>query len=347
VRKPYAFMSCLPGPGRFRPAFARRKRFAWLVVFGVLASLAMLAASGQAASRPAQGLSREECLSVPSRVLAHAVPYCILLPPSYDAEKTRRYPVLYYFHGLGDDEHTLLNQGVFNFAKDAWEHQKLGEFLIVTPQGGASFYVNSRDGTQRYEDFFLQEFLPSIERQYRIESAREFRAIGGISMGGYGALHLAFGHPGLFGAVSAHSAVLIERLPIFAFRGTHEFAVQRNFGNVFGSPINRTFWYGDSPLTLARTGDLGGLKIYFDCGASDPFGFNKGALALHNVLASRGIPHEFHLYPGRHDWSYFNEHLPASINFHSRAFAVRSTLAGCRPEGDSCSPLGAHGNDAE
>src|SRR3984957_7468592 len=94
----------------------------------------------------AQATGRAECVSLPSKILAHAVPYCVLLPPSYDAEKTRRYPVLYYFHGLGDDEHTLLNQGVFNFAKDAWEHQKLGEFLIVTPQGGASFYVNSRDG---------------------------------------------------------------------------------------------------------------------------------------------------------------------------------------------------------
>jgi S-formylglutathione hydrolase FrmB len=60
---------------------------------------------------------------------------------------------------------------------------KLEEFLIVTPQGGASFYVNSRDGRQRYEDFFLQEFLPNIEQRYRIEPGRKSRAIGGISMG--------------------------------------------------------------------------------------------------------------------------------------------------------------------
>jgi len=166
VGKPYALVSCLPGSGRSWPTFARRKRHAWLVVFGVLAPLALLAASGRAAAPPVQGHGREECLSVSSRILAHAVPYCILLLPSYDTEKTRRYPVLYYFHGLGDDEHTLLNQGVFNFAKDAWARQKLNEFLIVTPQGGTSFYVNSRDGRQRYKDFFLQEFLPSIERQY-------------------------------------------------------------------------------------------------------------------------------------------------------------------------------------
>jgi len=111
--------------------------------------------------------------------------------------------------------------------------------------------------------------------------------------------------------------------------------------------MNRAFWYGHSPLTLARTADLGGLKIYFDCGASDQFGFNKGAQALDKLLASRGIAHEFHLYQGAHDWSYFNEHLPQSIQFHSRAFAVRSALAGCRAEAESCSPLQAHGSGAE
>ena len=57
-----------------------------------------------------------------------------------------------------------------------------------------------------------------------------------------------------------------------------------------------------------------GLKIYFDCGTEDDFGFNAGAQAFHDLLVSRKIPHEFHLYPGRHDWAYFASHLEASLS---------------------------------
>jgi enterochelin esterase-like enzyme len=62
------------------------------------------------------------------------------------------------------------------------------------------------------------------------------------------------------------------------------------------------------------------MKIYFDCGSEDGYGFYNGAQALDKVLASRRMPHEFHLYPGGHNWTYFLEHLPASLQFHSRAF---------------------------
>ncbi|MGH7746506.1 MAG: alpha/beta hydrolase-fold protein, partial [Candidatus Dormibacteria bacterium] len=67
---------------------------------------------------------------------------------------------------------------------------------------------------------------------------------------------------------------------------------------------------------------LARLRIYFDCGADDDYGFEKGAQTLHDTLASRGVPHEFHLYPGGHDWRYFAAHLPASLEFHSRAFGL-------------------------
>ncbi len=103
---------------------------------------------------------RAECVSLQSKILERAVPYCVLLPPSYDEEKTRRYPILYLLHGLGDNEQFLVHSGGMNLVEDLWEEHQLGEFLIVTPAAGASFYINSRDGKRRYEDFFLQEFLP-------------------------------------------------------------------------------------------------------------------------------------------------------------------------------------------
>ena len=96
----------------------------------------------------------------------------------------------------------------------------------------------------------------------------------------------------------------------------------RLFASVFGSPVDRAFWDSNNPLEIARTAKLNGLKIYFDCGSQDDYGFDSGAQALHNLLASRRVTHEFHLYPGGHNWLYFAQHLPASLAFESRAFGL-------------------------
>ena len=140
-------------------------------------------------------------------------------------------------------------------------------------------------------------------------------------MGGYGALHLAFKHPELFAAVSAHSAAMIEKLPAFIASTPAGNMRSRVLGGVFGSPPDPVFWEKNSPLTLAKTANLAGLKIYFDCGEKDDFGFETGTEALDKILTSRHIPHEAHIYPGRHDWPYFAEHLPASLEYQSRAIA--------------------------
>jgi S-formylglutathione hydrolase FrmB len=263
---------------------------------------------------------RIECNSLPSKILAHPVNYCVILPPSYDADKTRRFPILYFFHGLGDNEQMFIHAGGFNLVQDLWERGQIGEFLIVTPNADATFYINSRDGKVRYEDFLVQEFLPGIETRYRTRPGRANRGVAGVSMGGYGALHLAFRHPQLFSAVSAHSPAIIDKLPAFTAPTSGGSMRSRVLGATFGSPPDPAFWDHNSPLTLARSANLAGVKVYFDCGDQDDFGFESGATALDKILASRHIPHEAHIYPGRHDWQYFAEHLPASLEFHSRFF---------------------------
>ncbi|MGH9743737.1 MAG: alpha/beta hydrolase-fold protein, partial [Candidatus Acidiferrum sp.] len=87
---------------------------------------------------------RAECVSLHSKILQRAVPYCILLPPSYDAEKNRHYPILYLLHGLGNNDQMLIHSGGMNLIEDLWEQHDLGEFLVVTPSAGASFYINYR-----------------------------------------------------------------------------------------------------------------------------------------------------------------------------------------------------------
>jgi S-formylglutathione hydrolase FrmB len=272
----------------------------------------------------AQTAGRVECQSVKSKILARSVPYCILLPPSYDVQKTQRYPVLYFLHGLGDNEQMFLHSGGWNLVEDMWEQHQLGEFLIATPAAGASFYVNSHDGKLRYEDFFLREFMPSTEGRYRIAATRATRGIAGFSMGGYGALRLAFAHPELFGSVSVHSAALMEKLPNISVANAAQNPRMRVLGDVFGSPPDRAFWDRNNPLTLARTAKILNLKIYFDCGSGDGYGFNAGAEVLDKILSSRHIAHEFHIYPGGHDWAYFAEHLPASLEFEAEAFGLSS-----------------------
>lgn len=290
-----------------------------LVLFGVFAGGAE-AATGRA-----------ECNSLPSKILERAVPYCVLLPPSYDTAKSRHYPVLYFLHGLGDNEQFFIHTGGFNLVEDLWEQHLLADFLIVTPQGGTSFYINSRDGRRRYEDFFLEEFLPGIEKRYRAETGRSNRGIAGISMGGYGALHIAFRHPQLFRAVAVHSAALLENLPSISAEGASPqlTGLRRALGGAFGSPFDPAFWNRNDPLRIAREANLAGLKIYFDCGSEDDYGFDGGAEALDKLLTARRISHEYHLYSGSHDWTYFAQHLPASLEFESRALtstAVRNRV---------------------
>jgi putative tributyrin esterase len=264
------------------------------------------------------GSGRVECNAIPSKILARNVSYCIVLPASFDADKAKHFPILYALHGLGDNEQFFVHSGLWNLVEDQREHGELKDFLIATPAGDASFYINSKDGKVRYEDFLLQEFFPFIEKHYRVLPGRTHRAISGVSMGGYGALHLAFRHPQLFSSVSAHSAALIEKFP--AFVSVPQSPRARILGEVFGIPPDTAFWNRNSPLSLARAANLSGLKIYFDCGDQDDFGFEAGAAALDKILTARKIPHEFHLYPGRHDAAYFAAHLPASLAFHSRLF---------------------------
>jgi S-formylglutathione hydrolase FrmB len=290
---------------------------------GLVAALVSWAAVFVAPVAAAPG--RAECRAAPSKILGHPVPYCVILPADYDSDKTSNYPALYFLHGLGGNEQLLLNSGGMNMIQDLRDQKRIGEFLIVAPDGGRSFYINSRDGKVRYEDFFIREFLPYIESHYRIRAERKSRGITGVSMGGYGALRFALRYPDLFVAVSAHSPALIGTLPNIKVSSEQAAAVAEVLGKAFGSRVDAAFWQRESPFTIVKDGPRpAGLQIYFDCGTDDEFGFNKGNQQFHELLTARGIPHEFHLYPGGHDWDYFAEHLPASFEFQSHAFGLSS-----------------------
>jgi len=292
---------------------------------GSLALLFLAAMASAVFPRPATAAEagRAECRTLTSKILGHPVAYCVILPRGYDTDKTTQYPVLYFLHGLGGNEQVLLESGGMNEIEDLRAANKISEFLVVAPNGGRSFYINSRDGRVRYEDFFIKEFIPFIESHYRIRATRKERGVTGVSMGGYGALRFGLKYPELFGSVSAHSAALIDKLPTFKGPEDQTSGTARILGGSFGNPVDPNYWEKESPFTIVRTGPKPTkLPIYFDCGTDDEFGFNVGAKQFHDLLDSRGIPNEFHLYPGGHNLDYFSEHLPASLEFHSHAFAA-------------------------
>ena len=273
--------------------------------------------------------SRIDCSALNSHILQQTVHYCVYFPPGYDAGATERpprsYPVLYFLHGLGDNERTLFNSGGWTVLDDLRNRHKMGEFLIVAPEGRRSFYINSADGSVRYNDFFLQEFLPHIERKYRIRTGRTGRAISGISMGGYGALRFAFAHPELFSAVSAQSAALITESPQALDAASKTGAPLAGvLGAVFGKPINVPHWSNSSPFVLATRNAIAlrKLAIYFNCGQQDNYGFEKGAAALHDELKKAGLKHEYHAYQGDHSLTYFLSHFAEVMEFHSSAFGL-------------------------
>ncbi len=276
----------------------------------------------------AQAQGRIDCNAINSKILQQVVHYCVYLPGGYDGaakSNAQRYPALYFLHGLGDNEQTLFNSGGWTLLDDLRRHHKIGDFLIVAPEGRRSFYINSADGSLRYSDFFLREFIPYIEASYRVRSGRDGRAISGVSMGGYGALRFAFAHPEMFSAVSAQSAALITTSPKELDAAARTGApLAKVLAAVFGNPIEVSHWNNNNPLVLAKRNPAGvsKLAIYFNCGQDDNYGFEEGAAALHQILTKEGVKHEYHPYPGDHSLSYFLAHFGEVMEFHSRAFGL-------------------------
>ncbi len=286
---------------------------------GTLVATAILLAA-HAAAAPAPALS-DDCRSVPSQILGRSVEVCIVLPSDYSTATSRRFPVLYYLHGLFENEHSWIDRGGQGILEELIQGGGTGEFIVVLPDGGKSFYVNSIDGRERYEDFFVQELIPWVDQNYRTLATRGARGIAGDSMGGYGSLHLGMRHPDLFGSVSAQSAALLAKLPNpLPTEGRWGFYA-RILQEPFGSPLNESYWESNSPLTLAESpARFSGMKLYFDCGNQDRYGFDVGARELDKTLTSKGFPHEFQMREGGHGWSYLSQYMKYPLVFHWKVF---------------------------
>jgi S-formylglutathione hydrolase FrmB len=297
-------------------ALSRRLRLRFIRATGVL-----VAAVGLASGAAAQG--RTDCGALTSAILGRAVHYCIMLPAGYKDQGGESYPVLYFLHGLGENEQALLRSGGWGLIEDLREEGKTGDFILAAPEGRGSFFINSARGGERYSDFFLSEFLPFVESRYHARRDRRTRGITGLSMGGYGALRYAFAHPEVFGSVSAQSPALVTESPREIDARFHEGGPLAGLlGTVFGNPIDLPHWKENNPFELARRKriEIRNEAIYINCGVGDEYGFASGAVKLHEQLVAEGVQHEFHLYAGGHSAEYFLSHLGETMRFHWKAF---------------------------
>ena len=259
-----------------------------------------------------------ESLEFQSRLLGKTVKYSVYLPDGYD-NSTRSYPTLYLLHGWTDNETSWIQMGNMQpIADEAICTGKSVDMVIIMPDAGETWYVNSYDGKVPYEDMFFQELIPYMEKTYRLRTDREFRAISGLSMGGYGSFLYAIHHPAYFSACAPLSAAVYDADAAKSFPKTNKGTL---FQLLFGKDIVTPHWYKNDILHLLDTMDLKEVKkvkFYFDCG-DDDFLLER-SFAVHKKMVEKKIKHEFRVRDGYHSWTYWRTALPSVLEFVSNRF---------------------------
>jgi enterochelin esterase-like enzyme len=261
-----------------------------------------------------------ESKTMDSKILSKQVKYSIYLPPDYDIS-ARSYPVLYLLHGYSDNETAWVQFGEVNSTADKLiSQQEAPAMIIVMPDAGVTWYINDYLGKTRYEDMFFNEFIPYIEKTYRIRTSKEFRAVGGLSMGGYGALGYSMRHPEIFSScIALSSGVHTNDEALERFKN-----IKYNFTDVYGPLAGDSlpaYWKLYNILDIASTfpkETLESVKYYIDCGDKDFLIASN--CELHLILKKRGIAHEFRVREGEHNWTYWRVGIADGMKFIGKSF---------------------------
>jgi len=257
-------------------------------------------------------------LSMQSKLLKMERKYAVYLPPDYETSQ-RSYPVLYLLHGAGDDQTGWVQFGeVLNIADEAIKSGIATAMIIVMPDAntGKRGYVNDVKGEWLYEDFFFTEFMPFIEKTYRIRADKRYRAIAGLSMGGEGTFIYALHHPELFSSACPLSAATGPR-------NIEELKNYRLWVGVEGitDADKEAYFKKYSVLSLIENmpdTQKKAVRWYIDCG-DDDFLFEGNSL-VHIAMRKKEIPHEFRIRDGVHSWTYWRAALPEVMKFVSMTF---------------------------
>ncbi|MEO5888636.1 MAG: alpha/beta hydrolase-fold protein [Ferruginibacter sp.] len=228
----------------------------------------------------------------------------IIRPDGY--ETIKEFPVVYLLHGYGGNYADWITK-----AKGFEKAADLYQMIIVCPDGGiGSWYWDSPvDSAFRYETYVADELVKSIDGKYKTISDRTGRAITGLSMGGHGALWLAFRHQDIFGAAGSMSGgVDIRPFP-------DNWDMAKRLGSYSTQPDRWEKYTVINQLYLLKPT---ALSLIIDCGTEDFF--FKVNDNLHQQLLMRNIPHDFIVRPGMHNWPYWTNAIGYQLLFMNNFF---------------------------
>ncbi len=288
--------------------------------------------AGQPQTIQLEGGSRVEFRDFSSSALGEQTFYSILLPPAYDKEPERSFPVIYFLHGMNND-HTNWTRARYDNIPLAIEtlflKGDIPQFLMVHPYGKNPFYTDYADGTWKGEEYVYKDLTQEIEKNFRVKTGRLNRAIGGTSLGGYGALKIALKYPESYSSVAVGSPIILlgddpaQQILTSTFPAVRMFS--RLFEPVFGKPFNQEHWLKNSVEVLARTGDLKDLKVFMSYGTADryqsAFAMENNIQTVHDILSERGISSVFRVLEGEpHGWALIRTHLEEAIALLTETF---------------------------
>jgi S-formylglutathione hydrolase FrmB len=259
-----------------------------------LAIWAIAAGAGGGGTPDARGL-RIARMTIDSKAVGEKLPVSVVIPRG----GARHRPLLVFLHGRGEDEDTFLDDQFLGALRGLGRRAP----VVAFPYGGeASYWHDRADGD--WGRYVTGEVIPAVSRRFGADPRRV--AIGGISMGGFGAYDLARLHPGRFCAVGGHSPALwqsgAETAP-GAFDDAEDFARH----DVVGSARADVSPYTSQP-------------DWIDAGAGDPF--RAGDEALIAALRAADAPLTVHLdWAGGHDTEYWNSHWRSYLRFYAAALA--------------------------
>ena len=271
-------------------------------------------------------------LAMPSRILGMDVLYTLYLPPGY-GRPGGSYPVTHLLHGGSNTNVTWAEKGDIKKIMDtAILRKRIAPMLVVMPDARRdqtrpaegqqnTFNMNDLDGKFRYADMFVEEFVPFIESTYDVRPG--VRGIGGLSMGGYGALMFAMSNPGLFaGAVGLSAGHRTDQQIVELDMEGYN----RRYGKAWGENLvgrerlNDAYHHYNLREIINRTPktDLEKTQYYMDVGAYDEF--FEGNAQLHVQLTKKAVAHRFMSREGGHDWPYWQSAMPSALEFLDGAY---------------------------
>ncbi|MER3498566.1 MAG: XynC protein [Chitinophagaceae bacterium] len=232
--------------------------------------------------------------------------YCVVIKPSSYKKKKNVYPVVYLLHGYGGRYSDWIKK--MPSLKDEADKMQL---LIVCPDGGYSnwYFDSPVDSSIKYETYIAKEVPTFIDAHYRTIKSKTARAITGLSMGGHGALFLAFRHSETFGACGSMSGGM--NLAEFG----NKFDLMKRLGDTIQHAAN---WKNYSVLQVVEANRSSSLKIIFDCGLDDFFYHSNKQ--LHEKMLQLHIAHDYTERPGNHSWDYWMNSIQYHLLFFKNYF---------------------------